>query len=210
VEALYALFLLDNVLFSFGVGFTTYLNRIVRKGELTPCVAMGTTMNHIAAVTVPFGGAWLWERFHNYQIPFWVGVVHCGHISVRHALAATWPGAPNERLRQRNAGCRDNGTHRCHCRRTRSLITEVTCYDKEYFAALFSRISLLNDKDIIVESASSVCCEYSGNNFLLSAEGGEIYESSSVFKFSALQLTVYLTGRTAQHSPRSEKRPPGA
>jgi hypothetical protein len=64
--------LLDNVLFSFGVGFTTYLNRIVRKGELTPCVAMGTTMNHIAAVTVPFGGAWLWERFHNYQIPFWV------------------------------------------------------------------------------------------------------------------------------------------
>jgi MFS-type transporter involved in bile tolerance (Atg22 family) len=47
VEALYALFLLDNVLFSFGVGFTTYLNRIVRKGELTPCVAMGTTMNHM-------------------------------------------------------------------------------------------------------------------------------------------------------------------
>lgn len=75
VGALYALFLLDNVLFSFGVGFTTYLNRIVRRGELTPCVAMGTTMNHIAAVLVPFGGAWLWERFHNYQVPFWVGVL---------------------------------------------------------------------------------------------------------------------------------------
>jgi hypothetical protein len=74
VGALYALFLLDNVLFSFGVGFTTYLNRIVRKGELTPCVAMGTTMNHIAAVTVPIGGALLWERLNNYQLPFWVGV----------------------------------------------------------------------------------------------------------------------------------------
>ncbi len=72
--ALYALFLLDNVLFSFGVGFTTYLHRIVRKGELTPCLAMGTTMNHVAAVTVPIAGAWLWQTSHNYQLPFWVGV----------------------------------------------------------------------------------------------------------------------------------------
>ena len=84
--ALYALFLLDNVLFSFGVGFTTYLSRIVRKGELTPCVAMGTTMNHIAAVTVPFGGAWLWERFHNYQVPFWVGVA----IAAVSLIATRW------------------------------------------------------------------------------------------------------------------------
>lgn len=75
VGALYALFLIDNVLFSFGVGFTTYLNRIVHPDELTPCLAMGVTMNHIAAVTVPAGGAWLWERLGNYQAPFWVGVV---------------------------------------------------------------------------------------------------------------------------------------
>ena len=74
VGALYALFLIDNVLFSFGVGFTTYLHRIARRNELTPCLAMGTTMNHIAAVTVPVGGAWLWQRYHNYQLPFWVGV----------------------------------------------------------------------------------------------------------------------------------------
>ncbi len=72
--ALIALFLIDNVLFTFGVGFTTYLNRIVRPGELTPCLAMGTTMNHIAAVTVPVAGAWLWVHYHNYQIPFRVGV----------------------------------------------------------------------------------------------------------------------------------------
>ena len=73
VETLYALFLLDNILFSFGVGFTTYLHRIVRPGEMTPCLAMGVTMNHIAAVTVPIGGAFLWETTHNYQLPFWVG-----------------------------------------------------------------------------------------------------------------------------------------
>lgn len=86
VGALYALFLLDNILFSFGVGFTTYLHRIVRPGELAPCVAMGTTMNHIAAVTVPIGGAWLWVRFHNYQLPFWVGVT----IAAVSLLATRW------------------------------------------------------------------------------------------------------------------------
>lgn len=74
VEALYALFLIDNVLFTFGVGFTTYLHRIAKPGDFTPSLAMGTTMNHIAAVTVPVGGAYLWLHFHNYQIPFWVGV----------------------------------------------------------------------------------------------------------------------------------------
>jgi MFS family permease len=78
VGALYALFLIDNVLFSFGVGFTTYLHRIARQNELTPCLAMGVTMNHIAAVTVPVSGAWLWQRYHNYQLPFWVGVAIAG------------------------------------------------------------------------------------------------------------------------------------
>jgi predicted MFS family arabinose efflux permease len=86
VGALYALFLIDNVLFSFGVGFTTYLHRIARRNELTPCLAMGTTMNHIAAVTVPVGGAWLWQRYHNYQLPFWVGVA----IAAVSLLATHW------------------------------------------------------------------------------------------------------------------------
>lgn len=86
VGALYALYLIDNVLFSFGVGFNTYLHRIVRPGELTPCLAMGTTMNHIAAVAVPCTGAWLWQHFHNYEIPFWVGV----GIAVVALIANQW------------------------------------------------------------------------------------------------------------------------
>jgi len=86
VGALYALFLIDNVLFSFGVGFTTYLHRIVRPNELTPCLAMGTTMNHIAAVTVPIGGALLWRHYDNYQIPFWVGVA----IAAVSLIATRW------------------------------------------------------------------------------------------------------------------------
>jgi hypothetical protein len=86
VWALYALFLIDNVLFSFGVGFTTYLHRIVRPGEMTPCLAMGTTMNHIAAVTVPVGGALLWKASGNYQLPFWVGVA----IAALALIATRW------------------------------------------------------------------------------------------------------------------------
>jgi hypothetical protein len=43
-------------------------------------------MNHIAAVTVPVGGAWLWMRFHNYQIPFWVGVA----IAAISLVATRW------------------------------------------------------------------------------------------------------------------------
>ena len=96
VGVLYALYLLDNVLFIFGVGFTTYLNRIVRGGELTPCVAMGTTMNHIAAVLVPISGAWLWQHFHNYHVPFWIGVGIAGAslVATRWLPRGATPKAP--------------------------------------------------------------------------------------------------------------------
>lgn len=73
LAVLIGLYLFDNVLFSFSVGFTTYLHRIVRPGDLTPSIAMGVTMNHIAAVTVPLIGAILWTRSGNYQVPFMFG-----------------------------------------------------------------------------------------------------------------------------------------
>ncbi len=74
VTVLYGIYMLDNVLFSFAVGYTTYLNRIVKPGELTPSLSMGTTMNHVAAVTVPWLGAYFWVKTNNYTIPFWIGV----------------------------------------------------------------------------------------------------------------------------------------
>ncbi len=68
------LYVIDNILFSFGVSITTYLNRIVRKGEMMPTLAMGQTMNHIAAVAVPVIGGLLWAKF-GYHVPFWAGVI---------------------------------------------------------------------------------------------------------------------------------------
>lgn len=74
LAALYALFIIDNMLFSFGIGITTYLHRVAEKKDLTPSLAMGVTTNHVAAVTVPYFGALLWLKLDNYQAPFWVGV----------------------------------------------------------------------------------------------------------------------------------------
>ena len=68
-----SLWVVDNILFSFGVGISTYLSRIVRPGEMTPSLSMGQTMNHVAAVVIPVAGGLLWHRF-DYHAPFWCGV----------------------------------------------------------------------------------------------------------------------------------------
>lgn len=96
--ALQALYIADNALFSFGVSITTYLNRIVRPGELTPSLAMGQTMNHIAAVAIPVLGGLLWNRF-GYQAPFWAGV-----LAALASLAMTQSvGRPQSVVKRRKA-----------------------------------------------------------------------------------------------------------
>ena len=74
VGPLKVLYVMDNILFSLGVSITTYLNRIVRPGELMPSLSMGQTMNHVAAVAIPVTGGLLWTRF-GYHAPFWAGVI---------------------------------------------------------------------------------------------------------------------------------------
>lgn len=98
VWILMALFIIDNVLFTFNNAFTTYLHRIVRPGELTPCVSMGITFSHVAAVTVPIGGAYLWKMSGNYQLPFWVGVALAivSLIATRFIPARQTPGAATD------------------------------------------------------------------------------------------------------------------
>lgn len=71
---LYGLYMFDNLLFAFGLAITTYLNGIVRDGEMTPTLTMGTTMNHVAAVVVPVTGGVLWKVVGNFRIPFLIGI----------------------------------------------------------------------------------------------------------------------------------------
>ena len=58
---LWGLFILDNVLFSLGLALTTYVRKIAPVTEHTPTLSMGVAMNHVAAVLVPLGGAFLWK-----------------------------------------------------------------------------------------------------------------------------------------------------
>lgn len=75
IHVLYALYMIDNLFFAFAIGITTYLNGIVRDGEMTASLTMGTTMNHIAAVLVPVVGGMLWRTLGDFRIPFLIGIV---------------------------------------------------------------------------------------------------------------------------------------
>lgn len=88
---LYLLFVTDSVLFAFSMGITVFLNRIVPKSDLTPSLAMGTTMNHVAAVVMPVLGGVLWKTLNDYRIPFWIGfgVVFLSLIAVQRIPAAS-------------------------------------------------------------------------------------------------------------------------
>jgi MFS family permease len=90
VGVLYAFYMVDNLLFAFAIGITTYLNGIVRPDEMTPSLTMGTTMNHIAAVIVPVTGGVLWKTVGDFRIPFWIGI---GVVLLSLAAARRIPAA---------------------------------------------------------------------------------------------------------------------
>ncbi len=72
LHALYAIYVIDNAMFVFKVALPTYANRIARKGERTQLLAMGVTMNHIGAVTLPLIGGALYAAW-GYRFPFYCG-----------------------------------------------------------------------------------------------------------------------------------------
>lgn len=85
IWGLYALFCLDNVLFTFSIALTTYVGKIAPENELTPTLAMGTTSNHLIAVVVPLIGFALWTRY-GYQVCFVGGAAVVG----LQLLAVQW------------------------------------------------------------------------------------------------------------------------
>ncbi len=73
LPALFALFVLDNVLFGFNLALPTYFQKIaVDPEEITSNLSTEQTINHIAAVIVPVIGGAVWERFGS-QAPFLAG-----------------------------------------------------------------------------------------------------------------------------------------
>lgn len=66
------MYVLDFLLFNFSVGVRTYYQKIAAPEDMASGMAMGFTINHIAAVVVPVLGGMLWMV--DYKIPFFIGV----------------------------------------------------------------------------------------------------------------------------------------
>ena len=72
--ALYGLFVLDNAFFVLGLAVTTYVGRLVPPEEHTPTLSMGVAMNHVAAVSMPLLGGFIWNRW-GYAYTFGIGAL---------------------------------------------------------------------------------------------------------------------------------------
>ncbi len=82
---LYFLYCVDNVMFIFSMALNTYLGKIAPKEDLTGTLAMGITINHIAAVSVPLIGFYAW-RAYGYEVCFLFGAV----VVFLQFVAAQW------------------------------------------------------------------------------------------------------------------------
>jgi len=66
------LYILDHILFNFSIAIRTYFQKIGDPKDTAPTMAVGFTINHIAAVVIPALGGILWMI--DYKIPFLAGV----------------------------------------------------------------------------------------------------------------------------------------
>lgn len=67
------LYILDHIFFNFGIAINTFFQKTGDPGDMAPTMAVGFTINHIAAVFLPAIGGYFWII--DYRIPFVVGAV---------------------------------------------------------------------------------------------------------------------------------------
>ena len=65
------LYILDHVFFNFAIAIRTYFQKVGDTKDIAPSMAVGFTINHIAAVFLPAVGGLLWMV--DYRIPFGAG-----------------------------------------------------------------------------------------------------------------------------------------
>ena len=68
-----ALYILDHIFFNFSIAIKTYFQKVGDPKDVAPSMAVGFTINHIAAVVLPAAGGLLWVI--DYRIPFFGGAV---------------------------------------------------------------------------------------------------------------------------------------
>jgi hypothetical protein len=62
------LYILDHVFFNFSIAIRTYFQKVGDPRDIAPSMAVGFTINHIAAVVIPAIGGLVWMI--DYRIPF--------------------------------------------------------------------------------------------------------------------------------------------
>jgi len=67
------LYILDNIFFNFSIGIKTYFQKTGDQRDIAPSMAIGFTINHIAAVVLPVVGGILWMV--DPRIPFVAGAL---------------------------------------------------------------------------------------------------------------------------------------
>jgi len=64
LRVLYGAYILDAVLFALRVARTTYLGKIADDpGDITPTIAMGITIDHAVAMSLPVLSGYIWEAY---------------------------------------------------------------------------------------------------------------------------------------------------
>ncbi len=82
------MYVIDSLLFNFAVAIRTYFQKIGDPEDTASSMAVGFTINHIAAVFLPALGGFLWMI--DYRIPFLVGAA----MGVVSLAAAQWMRVP--------------------------------------------------------------------------------------------------------------------
>jgi hypothetical protein len=67
------LYIMDHIFFNFAIAIRTYFQKVGDPGDIAPSMAMGFTINHIAAVVLPAVGGFFWII--DYRIPFIGGAI---------------------------------------------------------------------------------------------------------------------------------------
>jgi hypothetical protein len=67
------LYILDHIFFNFAIAIRTYFQKLGDPRDIAPSMALGFTINHIAAVVLPVIGGLLWII--DYRIPFVFGAI---------------------------------------------------------------------------------------------------------------------------------------
>jgi hypothetical protein len=65
------LYILDHIFFNFAIAIRTYFQKVGDPRDIAPSMAVGFTINHVAAVVLPAVGGLLWMI--DYRIPFLAG-----------------------------------------------------------------------------------------------------------------------------------------